>query len=648
MPLPAPNLDDRRFQQLVDDAKRLVQQRCPEWTDHNVSDPGVTLIETFAYMVDQMLYRLNRVPDRNYIKFLELIGVKLLPPTAARALITFWLTAAQEQTVSVPLGTEASTQRTDAEEAVSFTVTETLDIVACSLERLASVVDGSTVRDHTSILNNLNERFYCFDTVPKPNDFFLIGLSNGVSSCAVLIRIDCTIEGVGVDPRDPPIVWEAWDGDSWERCEVERDTTGGLNREGEIVVHVPKGHVASLIANQQAGWLRCRVIEARDDQPTYGASPLIRGASACTIGGTAEAVNAQIVEDEIIGLSEGVAGQRFTLKHTPVVPSEAPMVLEVAAGSGWQTWELVPDFAGSGPDDRHFGLDEVGGDVLLGPAVRQADGTLRQYGAVPPKGAPMRLSAYRTGGGRRGNVARRAVTVLETSLPLIQSIENRQAAAGGVDAESLEEAKLRGPILLRTRDRAVTAEDYEILAHEAAPEIARIKCVPVGDAGDAGNVRVLVVPSVTEEGRFEFAQLVPAEESQEAIARHLASRKVIGTRVVVEPPTYQAVTVVARLRAKPHTSPTRLQSSALHGLYRYFHPLVGGPDGDGWPFGRPVHVGEVYGVLQKVEGVEFVEDARLFGADPTTGERGDAVQRIEIGSTTLVFSFEHQVLVEGA
>ena len=83
MPLPAPNLDDRRFQDLVDDAKRLVQRHCPEWTDHNVSDPGVTLIETFAYLTDQLLYRLNRVPDRLYLKFLDLIGLRMLPPTPA-------------------------------------------------------------------------------------------------------------------------------------------------------------------------------------------------------------------------------------------------------------------------------------------------------------------------------------------------------------------------------------------------------------------------------------------------------------------------------------------------------------------------------------------------------------------------------------
>ena len=83
MSLPSPNLDDRAFQDFVDEAKRLLQQRAPEWTDNNVADPGVTLIETFAYMVDQLVFRLNKVPELHWIKFLEFLGETLRPPAAA-------------------------------------------------------------------------------------------------------------------------------------------------------------------------------------------------------------------------------------------------------------------------------------------------------------------------------------------------------------------------------------------------------------------------------------------------------------------------------------------------------------------------------------------------------------------------------------
>src|SRR5215213_1849789 len=113
--LPAPNLDDRTFQGLVDEAKRLVQNRCPEWTDHNVSDPGVTLIEAFATMVDQLIYRLNRVPDRHYVRFLDLLGLRPYPATAAVADVTFWLSSPQPETVTVPAGTEVATVRTEVD-----------------------------------------------------------------------------------------------------------------------------------------------------------------------------------------------------------------------------------------------------------------------------------------------------------------------------------------------------------------------------------------------------------------------------------------------------------------------------------------------------------------------------------------------------
>ncbi|MGA1516120.1 MAG: putative baseplate assembly protein, partial [Ilumatobacteraceae bacterium] len=105
MTLPTPNLDDRKFQDLVDEAKRMIPSLCPEWTNHNLSDPGVALIEIFAWMSEQVLYRLNQVPERMYVDFLNLVGVKPFPASAATARITFWLSAVPEEAVVVPART---------------------------------------------------------------------------------------------------------------------------------------------------------------------------------------------------------------------------------------------------------------------------------------------------------------------------------------------------------------------------------------------------------------------------------------------------------------------------------------------------------------------------------------------------------------
>ena len=649
MALPVPNLDDRRFQDLVDDAKRLVQQRCPEWTDHNVSDPGVTLIELFAWMTDQLLYRVNRVPDRHYVKFLELIGIRLFPPSAARGDVTFWLSGPQPDAVRIPGGTQAATIRTETDEAIVFTTLDDLPIVPVSVVAAFTSVDGKKHVDRTT--EALNSRdFLAFESQPKPGDLLLIGLSEPAPSNALRLRFACRIEGVGVDPTWPPLAWEAWTGADWEVCDQDRDTTGGLNRDGDVVVHLPPGHVASVIEKVRAGWVRARVTEPEEGQPFYSSSPNVRGVEAATIGGTAAAVHADVIADEILGVAEGVAGGRFLLKRRPVVPGDRPMTLGVSdEEDGWQEWVQVPDFAGSGPEDRHFVLDAVAGEISFGPAIRESDGTVRQYGAVPPKSARVRADAYLTGGGRAGNLAPRAVSVLKSSIPYVSRVENRRTMAGGVDGEEIENAKLRGPISLRTRGRAVTTEDFEHLALEAAPELARVRAVAAGDGADAGSVRVLVVPAAQDDaGRLRFEQLLPSDETLARVAARLDECRVVGTRVLVEPPAYRGITIVARLRARPRVNPTRLQDEAMRAIYGYFHPITGGPEGTGWPFGRPVQVGEVYAVLQGLRGTELVEDVRLFGADPVTGQRGQVTQRLDLEPNALVFSYEHQLLVEGA
>ncbi|MFF2012400.1 putative baseplate assembly protein [Streptomyces sp. NPDC058195] len=644
MALPSPNLDDRRFQQLVDEAKRYVQQRSPEWTDHNVSDPGVTLIETFAYMVDQLLYRLNRVPDKNYAAFLDLLGITLFPPTVARAEVDFWLSAPQPETVRLPPGTEVATARGETEEAVVFSTAGELAIVPSSLVRLVTAPASGDQTDRTAPLG-AGKDIPCFQPRPEPGDALLFGLPTAVPRCIVAVRLDSRVEGVGVDPRQPPLVWEAWDGARWVVCQTGTDSTGGLNRPGEITVFVPAGHTASVTAGVRAGWLRCRVTAPEPGQPFYSESPTIREAEVFTVGGTMDVEHAETVLDVPLGTSEGVAGQRFTVSRAPLLMDGEPPVVQVSSAEGWQVWTAVEHFGASAPDDRHVRIDAVSGEFAFPPEVRDPDGTMRSYGAVPEKGAQLRVPRYRTGGGSAGNVARGAISVLRSSVPYVAGVGNREAARGGVDGETVENAKTRAPHILRVQERAVTAGDYESVAREAAPSLRRVRCLPAV-AGEAGAVRVLVVPDAVPDrgGQLRFEQLIPSDSVLAAVTERLDERRLVGTRLVVEPPAYQGVTVVARLVTAGGDA-DRVRAEAVAALFRHIDPLRGGADGTGWPFGRPVQYGEIFAVLQNVPGVALVEEVRMFPADPITGRRGAAVQRIDVAPGALVFSHQHQVEV---
>jgi predicted phage baseplate assembly protein len=463
----------------------------------------------------------------------------------------------------------------------------------------------------------------------------------------IAVRLDSRVEGIGVDPTQPPLVWEAWDGVAWTSCATDEDSTGGLNRPGEVILHVPAAHALSVVSGIRAGWIRCRVTERDPGAPFYSETPTVRVAEVFTIGGTMTVEHAEVLTDVPIGTSEGVPGQRFRAPRAPMLVDGEAIAVQVSSPDGWQDWTVVDHFGRSGPGDPHVVLDAAGGELLFPPAVREPDGTLRSYGAVPGKGEHIRIPRYRTGGGRAGNVARAAISVLRSSVPYVASVANREAAGGGVDGETVAEVKIRAPQQLRIQERAVTAADYEHIAREAGPSAARIRCLPAGNGSEPGAVRVLVVPeAVPDEGdRLRFEQLIPPDALLSTITERLAERTLIGTRLVVEPPRYQGITVVARLVATTDADQDRVQGDALTALHRYLNPLRGGMAGTGWEFGRPVQFGEVFSVLQRVPGVGLVEEVRLFPADPITGRRGTVVERVELEPNGLVFSHQHQVVV---
>jgi predicted phage baseplate assembly protein len=647
MVLPAPNLDDRKFQDLVDEAKRMIPRYCPEWTNHNLSDPGVALIELFAWMSEMILFRLNQVPDRLYVHFLNLVGIEPFPPSVARADLTFWLSSADQQPVTVPEGTQVSTPGEVGKFPVVFTTLRPLTIAQPVFE--AAVTERAGTEQFLTVTDELRYEggsVTCFASDPvTPGDSLYLGFRDSVAGNLLRISVQASAEGIGVDPRNPPLAWEVWSGEAWIACRTYEDSTGGLNRQGILTLLVPLAHEPLTLTGTRAYWLRVRLLQPASGQPTYQASPQLRSVQVAAVGGTVPAEHAMSVAQESIGRSDGRAGQSFTVAHSPVLPRRSGETVRVIDIDGASDWTEVADFTDSGHHDRHFVLDSSTGVVTFGPRVRYPDGTVVQRGAVPRDGAEILMTKYRHGGGADGNVGAGTLTVMATTVPFVERVSNLRPATGGVDAESIEDAKTRGPMTIRSGQRAVTAGDFERLTKEASIEVARARCLAASQRG--GPVRVLVVPQVRSAPEtHKLDDYALSDPLLRQIQGHLDERRLVGSAVEVGTPYYQGVSVAALMRAAPGRPATLVRQRAIDALARFLNPLTGGPDGEGWPFDADLNTATLSQLLESIEGVDRVDEVLLFEYDLRTRRRlGAAKDVIQLDAHSLFLSADHQVVV---
>lgn len=650
MTLPAPNLDDRRFQDLVDEAKRRIVRYCPEWTDHNVSDPGVALIELFAWMTEMILYRVNQVPDRLYVKFLELVGIELNSAAPARTDLLFTLAAPPVQPIKVPAGTQVGTERGPGEDQVVFMTDSDLLLVNPKLSACLTHT-GGRYENRTEELGLAGAEIPVFGLL-HPDDALYLGFEEALAGN--LIQLDAVVSGAagrGIDPRNPPRRWQAWDGREWRDATVLSDTSEGFNTSGEVTLLLPRRHEQLAIGPTRAHWVRCRLIEPTGGARGYDTSPMLNQITAAGLGGAVSAHHAEPAPRELLGTSTGEPAQTFVVRRAPVLPrrvSETVEVLPPRTGGGepeQQTWTEVADFTDAGENDQVFTWSGASGEIRFGPRVTGRDGRRRQYGAIPEEQAQIWVTGYRYGGGRRGNVGAGKLTVPLTAIQSLDNVRNLAPATGGVDAETVENAKIRGPLYLRGGHRAVTARDFERLTLEAAPGVARSRCLPPSAAGEP--VRLLVVPRVDiAPESLTLRDLALPAELVDQIKLYLDDRRLLTTRVRIDVPSYQGITVAAEVHAAPTVRPEKVRLDAESALYAFINPITGGPDGRGWPFDFDLSIGDIFSVLRGVPGVARAETVHMFLAD-LRGQRPpeEAGQRVRLTREELFLSVAHRVVV---
>ncbi len=428
------------------------------------------------------------------------------------------------------------------------------------------------------------------------------------------------------------VVWEYWDGDDWSPLAVQDETTA-FTASGFVSFVAPDDWAICMKFTEERHWLRARL-----ELGGYVLPPRI----SRVLTNVVAASHQTRVQGEVLGSSDAKPLQEMQLLRGPLLEDETIWVRERHApgpaealelGEGavipvdeegeseacWVRWKRVESFFASGPKSRHYQVDYQTGRVGFGDGKR---------GMIPPEGTNNVVADYRVGGGASGNVNPHALTSLTSSIAYVDAVTNPLAASGGADRETVAEAKERAPHTIKSRDRAVTAEDFETLALRASTSLARAKCV--SDPSAEGSVTLVCVPKAeTSKGDLR-ERLVPSNEVLRHVERYLEERRLVGTRLRVKRPRYRDVSLVVTLARRTIGTSDRLRRDIEDALRRYAHALVGGRDGRGWSFGRSLIKSELIHVAEEVPGVEGVESLDMFDED-----RGIHVEQMRIEGAEL-------------
>jgi hypothetical protein len=745
------NLDDRRWSDLVEEGRALIPFYSPEWTDHNVHDPGITLIELFAWLAEMDIYGLNRISENHLRKFLSLVDIHPESPHAAIAALV--LNAKAGSRIFRLPGSVEFDGRDAFGVATRFRSLSSVNVVATELKAVqASDKDG-----FKNLTNNLQrlEEVEPFGPDPAIGDAFYLGFSKSLPietivsllfisqdlsegqflrakllteqeaeaiRCERDILPQCNSNSIHAVARtrraqllehhSVRLVWEFFSAESvWLQFATSGvlsasevvDDTRALTLNGRVLLKVPSPMARTFVGKvtDQLYYVRARIIRG-----SYDAAPRLRycaingilaeqsapvGLQQWTISGAARIdgsaptlghpswIRMQFNQrNEIAELTFGKLDHaaRFTVLEYQAPQNGRPGLLKaeaatLGAGDGrpnlrlalpqspallsnfaiftvedgcLRKWFYRTDFDGSKRADPHFKLDPTRGLVFFGDGER---------GRVVPPSAPV-LARYDSTRATEGNLLANTITALADSphnrallgnsfdevKGLLAQVANPLAAAGGTAAEPLTHAIGRAIESVEKTDRAVILADYEMLAGNVpGTRIARVSAranlhpdFPCLAA--QGMITVIVLPYLP-------ADLpAPSVGVRSAIKEYLFPRRIIGTRVEVIGPNYKQVTVSARVKAMRGANAAEVASRVKAALNQFFHPLTGGPDGTGWPFGRDVFRSEVLQLIDDTPGVDHVTSLELSNGcgEPQCGN-------ICLAANELVAAGQHQIQV---
>lgn len=629
-----PKLDDRTFEELYRDLRLRIPRYTKEWTNYNESDPGITLLQLFAWLSEMMLVRMNQIPRKNYIKFLQLLGGELRPANPATAHLTFFPKATGNPQ-SIPERTQVSAPIPDGGPAVIFETLRPLDPIKAPLT-VVGVLEAGSLVNLTAANEKAGTKFRPLGWFGEIDSALYLGFqvieaTSGIFPDEMAFRVFLPPEATAGQPQRtddqiPPapvtLVWEyrPRDGADWERLNVFVDESSAFTRDGYILVEGPieiEPSSEPRLNPTPLYWIRVRLQD--------GVFPGAEGPEIDFIrSNTVPAESLVTVTGSILGVSDGEPQQDFSLPFRPVQPESLKLVVE--SNGQTEEWKRVDDFLASGDDDPHFTLNATEGSIRFG------DG---KHGRIPAASQSIIADSFRYGGSARANQAGvGSIKNPQTQLEGIDRITNERTAAGGTDEQTLDELLLEGPSIVKRRERAITANDFESFAREVGGVknvVALVNTHPdFVNVSVPGAVTVVIVPDVGGTPPKPSAELI------HAVCAQLEPRRLITTEVYVTGPEYKQVRIEAFVFAKPNSSFDAVSRNVKTALKQLLDPRTR-------VFGKDLHTSEIYKVildadknLTSINNVNIYVDGRPF----------EGLKPIVISGAQLLYGEDHLVVVK--
>jgi Baseplate J-like protein len=351
VPLPNPSLDDKTFAQIVDEARALIPRVAPGWTDHNVHDPGITFIELFAWLAEIQQYRLNRVAESSFVRFLRLAGLARLPQHPATARLTIAADAGLPTGVFVP---SHSPVVPVGKEQFPFETLHDTFLTPSKLTAVRTIAGGREV-DQTQANADPAAHFAPFGPSPALGDSVRFGFAPWFVEQEIHLHIELYEQGLPSRAPLPAeargflpsaaIRWQYLAADGWQDVPVIEDGTLAWSRTGLIRFKNP-GRAAEV---EKAFWIRATL-----DSGRYEIAPNIAEASTNSVSVRQVA---RIVNEDL-GVGLGTADQVVRLEKSPLLIDEAIDAgpFDVGQVLDWQTTIMRL----ARPEDLHP-ADEVPG-----------------------------------------------------------------------------------------------------------------------------------------------------------------------------------------------------------------------------------------------------------------------------------------------